>query len=86
MKRIYKAIILVLFTLVSVNGFAAGFSQTSKSGTSGSSSKANQPQTRQTTAQLAFLKSLSYGDCVDYLKEEMKLSDNEANNQCGAIQ
>jgi len=83
MKRIYKAIILALFTLVSVTSFAADFSQSSNSK---NSSKSDKPKSRQETAQTQYIKSLSYGDCVDYLKEEMKLGDDEANNQCGAVQ
>lgn len=86
MKRIYVAITLAFLATVSVNGFAAGFSQSDKSGKSGNSSKPENSKSRQGAAQNAFLKSLSYGDCVDYMKEEMKVSDSEANNRCGAIQ
>jgi len=82
MKRIYRAIILVLFTLVSVTGFAADTPKVPKAPKVG---KAGQPRSSQ-GAQIKFLKSLSYGDCVDYLKEEMKLTDSEANNRCGAVQ
>jgi len=80
MKRIYKAIILAFFAVVSANGFAAD------SPKSGKTVKSANPQSKQQTAQIKYLKSLSYGDCVDYLKEEMKASDDDANNRCGSIQ
>lgn len=83
MKRICLAITLAFLATVSINGFAADFSQSSKSK---SSSKSNKPKSRQESTQTQYLKSLSYGDCVDYLKEEMKMSDSEANNRCGAVQ
>lgn len=77
MKRINRAIILAFFTLVSVTGFAADSSQ---------SGQANNSKPKQEAVQAGHLNTLSYGECVDYMQQELHATDDEAHNRCGAIQ